>query len=108
MKNELGLKIIKIFSLDKKLLRFSAQKKLAKKISILYGGLENEKMLFKNYIARKIENVLIVAVALLILLFVLWMNPQEKQEFKNNIIERDSYAGEEKRVYLTAKSEGME
>ena len=108
MKNELGLKIIKIFSLDKKLLRFSAQKKLAKKINILYGGLENEKMLFKNYIARKIENVLIVAVALLILLFVLWMNPQEKQEFKNNIIERDSYAGEEKRVYLTAKSEGME
>lgn len=108
MKNKLGLKIIKKFSLDKKLLRFSGQKKLAKKISTLYGGLENEKMLFGNYIARKAENILVAAAVLLILLFVLWMKPQENQEFENNVIARDSYAGEEKRVYLTAKSEGME
>ena len=46
MKNELGLKLIKKFSLDTKLLRFSRQQKLAKELSALQGGLENEKMLY--------------------------------------------------------------
>ena len=77
MKNELGLKLIKKFSLDTKLLRFSRQQKLAKELSALHGGLENEKMLYKKHIAGKIENILYALLAMLILLFILWINPKE-------------------------------
>lgn len=108
MKNELGLKIIKKISLDAKLLRFSGQQKLAKELGALHGGLENEKLLYKKHIAGKIENVLYAVIAMLILLFVLWINPQEKILQEGNLVVREGYEGTEKSLNLVAKSEGME
>lgn len=108
MKNELGLKIIEIFSLDKKLLKFSGQQKLSKELNALHSGPEKEELLYKKHIAGKVGNVIGAAAALLILLFILWMNPQEEHELLGNAIKRNDYAGTEKSIYLTAKSEGME
>lgn len=108
MKNELGLKLIKKFSLDTKLLRFSRQQKLAKELSALQGGLENEKMLYKKHIAGKIENILYALLAMLILLFILWINPQENILQDGNLVVREGYEGIEKSLKLVAKSEGME
>ena len=100
MKNELGLKIVEIFSLDTKLLRFSGQQKLVKEMNILYNGPENEKLLYKKHIAGKVERILGVTVVLLILLFVLWMSSQKNHELKGNTILRNDYDGIEKSVYL--------
>lgn len=108
MKNELGLKLIKRFSLDAKLLRFSRQQKLAKELGALHGGLENEKVLYKKHIAGKIENILYALLAMLILLLVLWISPQENVLQDGNLIVREGYEGMEKSLNLVAKSEGME
>jgi len=108
MKNELGFKIIKKFSLDTKLLQFIGQQKLAKELNSLHGGLQNEKMLYKKHLAGKIERIFYVMLAMLILLFVLWISPKDRILQEGYAIVRDGYEGTEKSLNLIAKSEGME
>ena len=108
MKNELGLKILKKISLDTRLLRFAGQQKLAKELKALNGGLENEKLLYKKHIAGKLENILYAAITMFVLIFVLWISPQDSILEEGKMIVRDGYEGIEKNTKLIAKSEGME
>ena len=50
MKNELGLKIVKKFDLEKKLLRFSKEKKIAKELNTLYAGYNEVETLYEKYL----------------------------------------------------------
>ena len=60
MKNELGLKIVKKFDLEKKLLRFSKEKKIAKELNTLYAGYNEVETLYEKYLGRKVEYLLYV------------------------------------------------
>ncbi len=108
MKNELGLKIIKMFSLDKKLLRLLGQQKIAKELKTLHSGVENEKQLYRAYLAKKAETVFLAIVGIVFLVFILWINPPGESELLDNSIVRDGYESAEKAVHLIAKSDGME
>lgn len=108
MKNELGKKIVKIFSLDTKLLKLSKQQKIAKELNTLHSATDNKKQLYRDYLGQKIEYMIWVAVGMVFLLTVLWLMPRDNRELNANIITRNGYDGLEKSIYLTAKSEGME
>lgn len=54
MKNELGKKIVKIFSLDTKLLQLSKQQKIAKELNTLHSATDNKKQLYRDYLGQKI------------------------------------------------------
>lgn len=108
MKNELGLKIIKHFSLDKKLLRLSGQQKIAKKLKTLHNGVLTEKQLYRAYLAKKAETICLAITGILLLAVILWIMPVSDSNLLGNSIVRNGYEGEEKSVKLIAKSEGME
>ena len=108
MKNELGKKIVKIFSLDTKLLQLSKQQKIAKELNTLHSATDNKKQLYRDYLGQKIEYMIWVAVGMVFLLTVLWLMPRDNRELNANIITRNGYDRLEKSIYLTAKSEGME
>ncbi len=108
MKNELGLKLIKHFSLDKKLLRLSGQQKIAKKLKTLHSGVLTEKQLYRTYLAKKAETICLVITGILLFAVVLWIMPLSDSNLLGNSIIRNGYEGEEKSVRLIAKSEGME
>ena len=108
MRSELALKIVKMISLDKKLLQLKGQQKIAKDLCILHGGVENEKQLYKTYIAKKIATILPAVMGVVILLLILWMTPKDSNELNGNSIMRNGYDGTEKSISLVAKSEGLE
>ena len=108
MKNELGLKIVKAFSLDKRFLQSSKQQMIAKDLCMLHNGTGNEKQLYGAYLARKIEYLLLALLGIAIIMLGLWINPSDGGELQKNIIVRNGYEGVEKNISLVAKSEGME
>ncbi len=108
MRNELGLKIVKAFSLDRKFLQSSKQQMIAKDLCTLHNGAENEKQLYRVYLARKMEYLLLALAGIGIVILGLWISPPDDGELKGNIITRDGYEGIEKNISLIAKSEGME
>lgn len=108
MKIGLGLKIVKAFSLDKKFLRSSKQQMIAKDLCTLHNGTENEKKLYEDYLAKKVECLFLVLSGIAVLMLGLWINPSDDGELKGNIITRNGYEGIEKNLSLVAKSEGME
>lgn len=108
MKNELGKKIVKMFSLDKKLLHFSKEQKIAKELNTLHSGTDNEKQLYREYLGKKIEYMFLGIVCITIFLLVIWLKLSEEGELVGNTIIRNDYGEAEKSVSLVAKSEGME
>ena len=108
MKNELGKKIVRILSLDKKLLQFSKQQKIAKELNTLHGGTDNGKQLYIDYLAKKIGYLIGTAVGVILLLLAVCLMSVDNGELNENVIVRNGYEGLEKNIYLTAKSEGME
>lgn len=108
MKNELGKKLVKSFSLDKRFLQFSGQQKIAKELNALHSSMGNEKQLYTDYLSKKIEYLIWTTVGILFLLVMVWLMPQDEGELNSNIVIRNGYEGLEKNIYLTAKSEGLE
>lgn len=108
MKNELGLKIVKSFSLDKIGLKFLNGQKIADKLSTLHGGADNKTRLYKEYLGKKIEYLLWGIVCIAIFLLIIWLMPHGEGELLGNVIARNGYDEVEKSVVLIAGSEGME
>ena len=89
MKNELGLKIVKKFDLDKKLLHFSKEKTIAKKLNTIYAGCNEEKTLYENYLGKKVEYLLYVLLGVAIILTAVWLMPKEEGKIRNGTILRN-------------------
>ena len=108
MKNELGIKIVKRFSLDKKLGNFSKQKAIENDLAILHNGTTGKKELYQLYLSKKVQAMLLAMLGMTILLMFIWLFfPKETELVKNTII-RNGYGESEKSLNLIAESEGME
>lgn len=107
MKNELGLKIVKKFDLEKKLLRFSKEKKIAKELNTLYAGYNEVETLYEKYLGRKVEYLLYVLLGVAVILAAVWLMPKGEGQISNGRILRNGYNGVEKSIILVAESEGM-
>lgn len=108
MKNELGIKIVKMISLDKWLLRFSKEQKIAKELNTLHSGVDNEKQLYREYLGTKVGYMFFGIICFTIILLIIWLMPNTESELSGNAILRNGYDGLEKSIFLVAKSEGME
>ena len=108
MKKKLGWKIIELFSLDRRFLRSPKQQVIARKLRILHTGIENERQLYKSYLAGKIEYLFLGVSAVLFLLLVLFMTSEEDGNLIGYELVRNGYEDMEKTIYLRAQSEGME
>ena len=108
MKNELGLRIVKMFALDKRLLRFSKEQKVLEELHILHGGIDNGRQLYRGYLAKKVKYLFIGIFSVGILALFVFLMPQEIGELSENTILRNGYDEAEKSIILVAKSEGME
>ena len=108
MSKDIGFKIVSILSLDKLLLKFSKEQKIAADLNTLQGMTDNGKRLYKEYLSKKIANVLLGIMGVIFLLLVAWLMPKEEGQLKDNTIMRNDYGQAEKSVSLVVKSEGME
>lgn len=108
MKNELGIKIVNLFSLDKVGLRFASGQKIADGLNTLHSGADNKNQLYKEYLGKKIVYMIRGIVCVVVLLLIVWLMPKEDGELKGSTIERNGYGESEKSVVLVAGSEGME
>ena len=108
MKNGLGLKLIKVFSLDKKLWHLLGQQKIAKELKTLHNGMENEKQLYRVYLAKKAETFFWVTIGIVFFAMILWINSSGDSKRLEDSIDRNGYEEMEKTVRLIAMSEGME
>lgn len=108
MKNELGNKIVELFSLDKVGLRFFNGQKIATELNSLQGGADNKNQLYKEYLSKKVGYMFWGVVCVASFLLVVWLMPKEERQLVGNAIERNSYGEPEKSVVLVAASEGVE
>ena len=77
-------------------------------MNTLQGMTDNGKRLYKEYLSKKVTNVLLGVMGVIFLLAVVWLMPKEEGELKDNSIMRNDYGQGEKGVSLVVKSEGME
>lgn len=108
MKNELGIKIVNFFSLDKIGLRFTSGQKIADKLNTLHCGTDNKNQLYREYLGKKIGYMISGIVSAISLLLVIWLMPEEERQLIGNTIVRNGYGEAEKSVILIAGSEGIE
>lgn len=108
MKNELGKKIIKILSLDKKLWRLPGQQRIAKKLKTLHNGVESEKQLYRVYLSQKVTTMFWAIIGFCFAIVIICINQADNSSLTTGFILRDDYGGEEKTVHLIANSEGNE
>lgn len=107
MKNELGLKIVKKFDLDKRFLRFSKEKRIARELNTLNDRIGNEHTLYTKYLGKKVEYLIFVFLGMVIIMIAARLMPQGESELVDGVITRNGYSAAEKSVVLIAKSEGM-
>ena len=97
MKNEPGLKIVKKFHLERILLRFSKEKKIAKELNTIYAGCNEEETLYEKYLGRKVEYLLYILWGVAIILTAVWLMPKGEGQISNGRILRNGYNGVEDR-----------
>lgn len=105
MKSELGIKIINKLDLDKRLLLFPKEKKIAGELNLFDN--RSGRTLYKAYLGKKIEYLLVVFVSMLFLMIITSLMPDKESHIENGMIWRNGYDEVEKNIVLVAKSEGM-
>ncbi len=108
MKNELGLKIIDVLSLDKKLLRFSREQKIKNELNTLYFHSDNGWQRYREHLAKKIGYTFLSVCGIGVLFMAFLLSPKEDKQLNGYSISRNGYNETEKTVYLTVISEDME
>lgn len=103
-----GILIVKKFSIDKRALKLSRERKILKKLESFPFHTENASQLYCNYLGKKLGYFLLGIVLLFLFIIGMLFMSKEEGELVNNTLYRNESGGLDKEITFLAKSEGIE